>query len=502
MTMSNIDKKDQKLHTNYAMHFPRLIPALIPGFENIRRRINPKTNYEKEYEDCLEYINSYWKRIIREPAKQKINNNFLDIPHHFITPNDKKFSYIFYWDSFFIFRGLMGTKKEWIMKEMVENFTYLFDKYGIIPNFNSHASAGRSQPPFLSSMILDVYKTFNNGNHSRSKMRAVGDLILKPASTFGHLKWLKDKMEIARKEYDHVWNNSDLYNHLIDKYQLNRYGDRDVGYAHSSELESGWDFTSRFYNRCNEFLPIDLNCYLYKYEKDFETTAVISGDKKEELFWAEKANKRKKTINKFMWSEDEGFYFDYGYAHKRQSDFLSLAGFVPMWAGIATFDQAKRMVRKLPEFETEFGLTITAQRSLAPNVSLSRIPLRYRPAIREVIKPKQWDYPNIWPPLEYLTVVGLLRYGFIEDAKRIMLSSLNAHAQIFRSYGTFFERIDGKKGDKPTIDYHYSIQSGFGWTNAVFFRYIKILQAIENGENIYVFGETQKKPPYELAIIH
>ena len=415
------------------------------------KEINPKVDYEKEFRDCLNYIDSYWKAIIRKPQKQKINHNFLKIPYHFVTPNDKKFSYIFYWDSFFIFRGLMGTKREWIMKEMVGNFAYLFDKYGIIPNFNSHASVGRSQPPFLTSMILDVYKTFNNGNKVRSKIRAMGDLILRPASTFGHLKWLKEKMEIARKEYDWVWNNSDLYNHYVEKYGLNRYGDRDIGYAHSSELESGWDFTSRFYNRCNEFLPIDLNCYLYKYEKDFEITEHILGNKKTELFWSEKAEKRKKTINKLMWSEKSGFFFDYGFKNHRQSDFLSLAGFVPLWAGIATPKQADMMAKKLSSFETEFGLTITSRDSLAPDVDLSKIPIRYRTAINEVVKPKQWDYPNIWPPLEYLTVIGLLKYGFTEDAKRIMNKSISAHSKVFRENNTFFERIDGEKGTKPSM---------------------------------------------------
>ncbi|MEK7558789.1 MAG: trehalase family glycosidase [Patescibacteria group bacterium] len=483
------------------MQIPRLLHI---GENNTQTKLKPKTSsdYREKYEDCLAYIDNYWKKIIRKPQKQKINHNFLKIPHHFITPNDKKFSYIFYWDSFFIFRGLMGTKKEWAMKEMIENFVYLFDKYGIIPNFNSHASVGRSQPPFLTSMILDVYKTFNNGNHSRSKMRAVGDLILKPASTFGHLKWLRDRMEIARKEYDRVWNNSDLYNHFVDKYGLNRYGDRDIGYAHSSELESGWDFTSRFYNRCNEFLPIDLNSYLYKYEKDFELTANILDDNKAEIFWEEKAEKRKKTINKTMWNEDEGFFFDFNYKYKRQSDFLSLAGFVPMYEGIATFEQAKEMVRKLKSFETDFGLTVTSESSLSPKINLTKIPIRYRPAIIEVVKPKQWDYPNIWPPLEYLTVIGLLRYGFTEDAKRIMKKSLDAHAKVFRENGTFFERIDGILGDKPSNDFHYSMQSGFGWTNAIFYRYVRLLEKLESGEDIYVFGETLHNPPYELAILN
>lgn len=482
--MSNVDKKYQR---NNTIDMPQAKTSV---------------DYNKIYKDCLNYIDGYWKKIIRKPQKQKINHNFLKIPHHFITPNDKKFSFIFYWDSFFIFRGLMGTKREKVMKEMVENFIYLFDKYGIIPNFNSHASVGRSQPPFLSSMILDVYRTFNNGNKTRSKFSMVSKLILKPTSTFGHISWLGSMMEVARKEYDWVWNNSDLYNHYVEKYKLNKYGDRDVGYAHSSELESGWDFTSRFYNRCNEFLPIDLNCYLYKYEKDFELVENILENKKAENYWAEKSQERKKLINKYMWSKKANFFFDYNYKNKRQSNFLSLAGFVPMWAGIATHEQAKEMIKKLKDFETEYGLTITSKKSLAPQIDLKKIPIRYIPAIKAVISPKQWDYPNIWPPLEYLTVIGLLRYGFIDDAKRIMKKSLDAHKEIFKENGTFFERIDGEKGSKPTNDFHYSMQSGFGWTNAVFFRYIQILKSIDGGEDIYVFGETLKAPPYELAILH
>src|SRR3989344_7774632 len=105
------------------MQIPKLLQFAEGGATQENSDPNLKPDYKKEYKDCLKYIDSYWRRIIRRPAKQKIHHNFLKIPHHFVTPNDKKFSYIFYWDSFFIFRGLMGTKKEWIMKEMVENFT-------------------------------------------------------------------------------------------------------------------------------------------------------------------------------------------------------------------------------------------------------------------------------------------------------------------------------------------------------------------------------------------
>lgn len=456
--------------------------------------------YKTKYKDCLEYIESYWSKIIHKPKRQKINNNFITLPNYFITPNDKKFSYIFYWDSFFIFRGLMGTKREWIMKDMVENFVYLFNRYHIIPNLNSHAAINRSQPPFLTSMILDAYKTFNNGNGSFSGFSLFKNLLLSPRATFGNLAWLRDKISIAKKEYDQVWNNDTYYNHFVKQFSLNRYGDRDIGYAHSSELESGWDFTSRFYNRCNDFLPIDLNCYLYKYEKDFELVCLILGDKEEADYWKSQASKRKKIINKLMWNEKHGFFFDYSYHFKRQSNFYSLAGFVPLWAEIASEKQAMKMVSKLKYFESDFGLFITSKNSLPPKIDLSKIPTRLRPAIEDIIIPKQWDYPNIWPPLEYLTVIGLLKYGFLDEARSIMQKSLEAHARIYRKYKTLFERIDGIKGDKP-LNSHYDVQSGFGWTNAVFLRYVNILDYLEEGQEIYTFPK-KDSPPFDLAILN
>ncbi|MFH1295470.1 MAG: trehalase family glycosidase, partial [bacterium] len=201
-----------------------------------------------------------------------------------------------------------------------------------------------------------------------------------------------------------------------------------------------------------------------------------------------------------MWNEKSGFYYDFGYKHKRQSEFLSLAGFTPLWAGLATFKQAEQMLKVLPAFETKYGLTITDKGSLAPQIDLTNVPERHRIAINTILKPKQWDYPNIWPPLEYLTVIGLLRYGFTEDAKRIMKKSIKTHARLFRKYGTFFEKINGATGDKAK-NYHYPTQTGFGWTNAIFFRYIKILEDLDKGRNIYNTAKT-KEPPFEFAIYH
>jgi len=454
-----------------------------------------KTDYEKEYRDCLEYIDKYWDMVTHKPSRQLINHHLINIPYEFITPNHKKFMFIFYWDTFFMFRGLIRTKREHLMKAMVENFIYLLNTYGEIPNFNSPASMGRSQPPFFSSMILDTYNGYLFAYLRKNKFLRVFDNLDK------HKKWLKAAIKYAKEEYERVWIDKDkLFHHSVDGYILNRYGDRDIGYSHSSELESGWDFTSRYYNRCDEFLPIDLNVYLFKYERDFAKIAFHLENKEEEKAWKEKATFRKEEINKFMWSEKEGFFFDYCYTEKRKSKFLSLAGFTPLWAGLASKEQAAKVVKKLPIFETEYGLTITAKESMAPKIDMSQFPEMYRPAIEEIVMPKQWDYPHSWPPIEYLTAIGLLKYGYIDDAKRLMNKYLKTHAMLFRKYGTFFEKIDVIKGERGHNSFYLN-QDGFGWTNAIFYRYIEILKSLNNGEELYAQPKADN-PPYKLSIPH
>ena len=173
--------------------------------------------WAKEYADCLEYIDSYWSRIIYKPSKLRlqyriatiphrlqysrqittavnVNPNLIKLPHHYFVPNDNKFTYIFYWDSFFMFRGLMGTKREWLMKEMIENFIYLFNTYQIIPNFNAPASMGRSQPPFFSSMILDSYITSLNSTNPFAKKGLRRQLY-----QFSRRNWLAKAISIAKK---------------------------------------------------------------------------------------------------------------------------------------------------------------------------------------------------------------------------------------------------------------------------------------------------------------
>lgn len=451
---------------------------------------------QHEYKDLLEFIDKFWNELIHDPKESQGDPHVIPLPSTFLSPNAKDRMHwknsMFYWDSFFMLRGLIDTDRDWVIPEVVDNFIYMFNTFGIIPNASVWAFLGHSQPPFLTSMIFDAYYAIQ---------RSSGVVDYGKGAFIRH--WLENKMDVAQNEYWNVWEDGKTYTHKVEKFGLSRYGDRDVGYALTSERESGWDFTTRFYNRCHDFLPVDLNSFLHKYEKDFAKAANILGDKEEEAWWEERAHNRHLKMKEYMWNDKEGFFFDYDFVNNLQSEFYSLAGFVPLWAKLASFDEAKRMREKLPLFETEYGLTITAKQSLPGTIYFDHIPKAFRLSIEALMAPKQWDYPHIWPPVEYLTVIGLLRYGFIDDAVRIMKKSVNANNNVFKKYGALLEKLDATTGEKPK-DFWYSAQLGFGWTNAICYRYIKILEFIEAKDGkIFTEHALESGPPYSLTgVLH
>ena len=451
---------------------------------------------QKSLQACLEYIHNYWSKIIYQPEETQGDPHLIPLPHPFLSPNARDTSTwkgtMFYWDSFFMFRGILDTEYEKIIPGMVDNYIYLLNTYGIIPNASSWGFLVSSQPPFLSSMMFDAYYSLVRGTKITSKLK----------TPYAKL-WLKKRIKNVQKEYWTVWEDVNSYHHRVEEFGLSRYGDRDVGYPLNAERESGWDFTTRFYSRCQEFLPIDLNSYLHKYEKDFAKAAHILGDNDEEIFWDQRAQARHDRMKKYMWNEEKGFFFDYDYINNKQSEFYSLAGFVPLWAKLATPEEAEKAVKNLPKFETEYGLTITAKESMPDMYDLNGIPDAFKRTIVEMLKPKQWDYPHIWAPLEYLTVMGLLRYGYIDDAVRIMTKSINANLHIFEKYGALLEKIDVTTGEKAQT-FWYPSQLGFGWTNAIFHRYVKILDYIKDRQgNIYSDESLAQGAPYSLtSILH
>lgn len=405
----------------------------------IWRRIFHKhrTLSSAEVASARKYIAKFWPHLKRTNKVSK--DTLIGLPHSYLVPAyepDSTFTFdeMYYWDSYFMVQGMLKDQKN---KDLVigilDNLFYLIKTYGVIPNANKTYMLSHSQPPLLTSFIFDVYHAYSMDK-----------------------RWLEQAIVFAKKEYENVWmGTTKPYDHQVHK-GLSRY--YDINVVHDlAEAESGWDMTTRFGRKCLDYLPIDLNSYLYKYETDFELAAKLLNKPFEAKQWHQKANKRRKMINELMWSQRRSSYFDYNYKKDSQSQVASLAAYSAMWAGLATKEQAKKLVHNLSRFEMRGGLATTED-----------------PALQLVLPqktPAQWAYPNGWAPLHFLVVQGLKRYGYHAEAERVVKKWLKTNLDWFAKNGQFLEKYNVVDSEKLPVEGLYPSQTGFGWTNAIFERF-------------------------------
>ncbi len=408
--------------------------------KNILRVLFGSSEFELTPHDvkkAREYIDAYWKQLERYHPKD--DESLVGLPKPFLVPSYQEgheFDYneLYYWDSYFMVQGMLDQHHKTLVMGILENLLYLQQRFKIIPNASRLYLTSRSQPPFLTSFIFDLFDTYNLD-----------------------VKWLTDVMKVAEEEYRIVWMGTRKPNARQVYAGLSRY--YDFNYLHDiAEAESGWDMTTRFGRKALNYLPVDLNALLYKYETDFARAAQLRGDIAVAKKWLKQAQIRKNTMDALMWNEMRDFYYDYDYTKEKRGNVSSLAGFYPMWAGMVDRQRAAKLVKNLRKFEQKGGLATTEP---------STIPIN---SIKPNSLPTQWAYPNGWAPLQFIVIQGLERYGYHQDARRIALKWLKNNLDWFNKHGIFLEKYNVVDPGKPPVKGVYPSQTGFGWTNAVFER--------------------------------
>jgi len=383
--------------------------------------------------DALDYIERHWQVLLHEQVQDK--GTVIGLPNPYVVPaasgaSNFSFKEQYYWDSYFTVLGLVGTKHQDLAEGMLENLLHLFRRFHYIPNASRMYFMSRSQPPLLTSFIRLIYET---GGKDKA--------------------WLKERMDLAVEEYENVWTAQEHpFWHKVH-HGLSRY--YDINVLHDlAEAESGWDMTTRFDRKCLDFLPIDLNCLLYKYETDFAWLERELGNEKRAKHWDGLAGSRKHEVNKYMWHKRRGFYFDYNYAKGQLGDVWSLAGYFALWSGLASKEQAEVMVKNISKFEHSGGLATTTRPLLDTSIFGS---LR-----------TQWAFPNGWAPLQYIVITGLENYGYHIKAEQQARKWIQTNMYWFERYGVFQEKYNVVKPHKNPVEGVYPGQTGFGWTNAIF----------------------------------
>jgi len=436
----------------------------------------------------------------------------LYLENKYVVPGGR-FNEMYGWDSYFIIRGLVRDGRIDLARGMVENFFFEIEHYGNVLNANRSYYLSRSQPPFLSSMILSVYDSQKDAGRedknwlARAYAFAVRDHDMwtqEPhlAGSTGLSRYFDrgngPSPESVKDETGHYrdvaafflrhpeLDDHDLVRKDAGKSEPPTFGAQysvrvcDPGHDASPKVaqvagehadcetaedvalsadfykgdrsmrESGYDISFRFgpYGAGTQnYAPVCLNSLLYKTEKDLQRISETLGKNEEAHKWARLADERKANIDKYLWNEKAGMFFDYDFVKQQQSSYAYVTVFYPLWAAFATPDQAKAVMKNLSIFEKPGGLVMSPYETGG-----------------------QWDFPYAWAPNQLLSDDGMRRYGFNEDADRVAYKFLSTVAENFRRDGTIREKYNAVTRSSETAvtaGYHVNIV-GFGWTNAAF----------------------------------
>lgn len=427
--------------------------------------VKDSTAYTPKYEDKYTQI---YDSIQSEFNQLKAKVDYM--PKEFISINEGFKHIMFYWDTYFMNRGLLRTDTlQRYAKNNTENLLFMVNKIGFIPNATMDWGMNRSQPPYLSMMIREVYEA-----------NAVKDTV-----------WLRKNYQLLKKEYA-FWMNGDkaiedhrtpvagllkwshhcsraerigFYEQIRTRFNFPKDTTDEakikIAEPYISEAATGWDFNPRFENRCPDFWSVELNTNMYVYQMNFAYFTKELG-LQGEPDWATEAEKTKALINKYLWNEERGLFMDYDYVNKKFSPVASLITFQPLFFHLASKEQAARVAANLKLFEYEWSVTV------CENTHQKMI--------------YQWDFPAVWAPIFTLCLGGLDNYGYTKDAKRISYKFMDLIAKNYvkpmpevvkkdgqttkRRFGRLYEKYDVTTGD--IYDPEYTSMEMMDWTAAAY----------------------------------
>jgi len=449
---------------------------------------------------------------IHQPGQTDVRSinppGLLYLPNAYVVPGGR-FNEMYGWDSYFIIVGLIRDGRLDLAKGMVENFFFEVEHYGTFLNANRTYYLTRSQPPYLSSMIMEVYQAEKAAGHGdRAWLQRAYDYAAKDYQLWVHephlagstglsryfdfgdgpvAEGLQDETGYYKNVAAFFLTHPDRADHDLVETEPGKSNPDAVGFGFELQLcettqngkkcepfrtvslshdyykgdrsmrESGFDVAFRFGPfgaQTHHYAAVCLNSLLYKTETDLATMSDTLGKKEDAARWRKLAEDRKARMNQLFWNSGKGMFFDYEFETQKQSSYTYVTTFYPMWAGLASPDQARAIEKNLPIFEQPGGLDMSPTESGG-----------------------QWDHPYGWAPMQLVGIEGLRRYGFNDDANRVAYKFLSTVAENFRRDGTIREKynvVTRSSETTVTAGYHMNIV-GFGWTNGVF---LELLQKL------------------------
>jgi len=475
----------KKLKSNPAVKY-----SLLKFVEdNFTIPVAPEVKNIQQEKDITEHIKNLWSVLKRDPDPKINGSSLLPLPFPYIVPGGR-FREIYYWDSYFTMLGLKESGETEMIENMIKNFAYLINTYGHIPNGNRTYYLSRSQPPFFPIMVQLLaeikgnqvyadylpamekeYKFWMSGSDKVKLGEPIKSVVKLPDGSILNRNWdestsprqesYREDVETAEAAVKKMLAVSQFKNATQQKKAED--AKRVEMYQHlRSGATSGIDFSSRWFTvpddittiHVTDFVAVDLNSLLYQDEMIIRlaytllpgaSPSVKATNSSKAADYNVKAQARKKAIEKYCWNEKLEMYSDYDFVNNKISDAITLAGMYPLFAKIP--DQQRAEKQKTTLMKTLFhdgGFTTTAHST-----------------------GQQWDAPNGWAPLQWMTIRGLENYYFNSEARDASEKWIKLNKSVYEHTGKLMEKYNVMDLKLEAGGGEYPSQDGFGWTNGV-----------------------------------
>ncbi|MCX2738708.1 alpha,alpha-trehalase TreF [Pontibacter anaerobius] len=406
-----------------------------------------------------QHIERLWPILTREPGAD--GGSLIPLPKKYIVPGGR-FREIYYWDSFFTMLGLQASGETELIQSMVDNFTHLINTTGHIPNGNRTYYLSRSQPPFYALMLRvlaqqkgrEVLKTYAPALRKEYDFWMDGAEQLSAVNT-SHRRVVRmpDGSILNRYWDDQPEPRPESYREDVELAQESGRNPEEVYRNIRAAAESGWDFSSRWFAdaqnlgtiHTTEIIPVDLNALLYHVELTLQEMAVLNGNKAEARAFERRAKARRDALLKYNWSDEADFFYDYDFVKGTTTNIPSLAAVFPLYFCMAKKKQADAVAQKLEaDFLQPGGLVTTLHRT-----------------------GQQWDAPNGWAPLQWMSIQALRNYKHNALADTVAQRWTELNEVVFHNTGKLMEKYNVADISLQAGGGEYPNQDGFGWTNGV-----------------------------------
>lgn len=430
-------------------------------FDNFDLPDRPVINFKSDTLAPLDvHLRKLWPLLTRPADKPNHNSSRLSLPYPYVVPGGR-FSEVYYWDSYFTMLGLLAHERHDDIRNLLNNFAFLIEKYGHIPNGNRAYYLSRSQPPFFACMV-DLLQQ-NDANVLLDFLPAIKkeyafwsdgeDKLEKPGDSHRRVVMMPDGSVLNRYWDDTPKPRPEAYREDVLTAGKSGRNAEEVYRNLRAAAESGWDFSSRWLDepgkletiRTTEIIPVDLNCLLLFAERKLQQAYILKNIPDSASYYRQRADNRRRALLTFFWNEPLGFFTDYDFKNQQQMQNKTLAGVYPLFFEVTQPQMTERIVHTLEkEFLKPGGLTTTLTES-----------------------GQQWDAPNGWAPLQYLAISGLIKNGYSQLADEIAQRWLSLNDRVFRQTGKMMEKYNVQNIDLQAGGGEYPAQDGFGWTNGV-----------------------------------